>query len=71
MREQLLASPIVRGVTFTGSTEIGRQLARLTTDQLRRCVLEPGGYAPVLVFADADLDAATRAIADYKFACAE
>jgi len=67
---QLLASPIVRVVTFTGSTEVGRQLARRATDQLQRCILELGGHAPVLVFADADLDAAARAIADYKFACA-
>ncbi len=67
---QLLASPIVRVVTFTGSTEVGRQLARLATDQLQRCILELGGHAPVLVFADSDLDAAARAIADYKFACA-
>jgi succinate-semialdehyde dehydrogenase / glutarate-semialdehyde dehydrogenase len=68
--KQLLASPIVRVVTFTGSTEVGRQLARLSADQLQRCVLELGGHAPVLVFADADLDAAARAIADYKFSCA-
>ena len=67
---QLLASPIVRVVTFTGSTEVGRQLARRATDQLQRCVLELGGHAPVLVFADADLDAAARAVADYKFGSA-
>jgi succinate-semialdehyde dehydrogenase / glutarate-semialdehyde dehydrogenase len=67
---QLLASPLIRVVTFTGSTQVGRQLARLAADQLQRCVLELGGHAPVLVFADADLDAAARAIADYKFACA-
>jgi succinate-semialdehyde dehydrogenase / glutarate-semialdehyde dehydrogenase len=67
---QLLASPIVRVVSFTGSTAVGRQLAGRATDQLQRCVLELGGHAPVLVFADADLDAAARAIADYKFACA-
>jgi succinate-semialdehyde dehydrogenase/glutarate-semialdehyde dehydrogenase len=67
---QLLALPTVRVVSFTGSTAVGRQLAGRASDQLQRCILELGGHAPVLVFADADLDAAARAIADYKFACA-
>ena len=66
--KRLLASPKVRVVSFTGSTRVGRELARLATDQLQRCILELGGHAPVIVLEDADLDKAVRAIADYKFA---
>jgi succinate-semialdehyde dehydrogenase/glutarate-semialdehyde dehydrogenase len=67
---QLLDSPAVRAFTFTGSTAVGKQLAARAAQRLTRCVLELGGHAPVLVFADADLDAAARAIAAYKFECA-
>jgi succinate-semialdehyde dehydrogenase / glutarate-semialdehyde dehydrogenase len=66
----LLASPIVRALTFTGSTAVGKLLARDAASTLKRCVLELGGHAPVLVFADADLNAAAEAIAAYKFECA-
>jgi succinate-semialdehyde dehydrogenase / glutarate-semialdehyde dehydrogenase len=63
----LLASPSVRIVTFTGSTSVGRQLARAASAQLQRCVLELGGHAPVIILDDADIDAAVEAIAAYKF----
>src|SRR5690349_80550 len=43
----LLASPIVRKLTFTGSTSVGRTLARLAADDLKRCTFELGGHAPV------------------------
>jgi succinate-semialdehyde dehydrogenase / glutarate-semialdehyde dehydrogenase len=66
--KRLLASRQVRVVSFTGSTRVGRELARLAVDQLQRCILELGGHAPVIVLKDADLDTAVRAIADYKFA---
>jgi succinate-semialdehyde dehydrogenase / glutarate-semialdehyde dehydrogenase len=66
----LLASPYVRALTFTGSTVVGKELARLGSDTLKRCILELGGHSAVLVFADADLDAAAQAIAAYKFECA-
>jgi len=52
----LIASPVIRKVTFTGSTAVGRTLARLAADGVKPCTLELGGHAPVLVFNDADLD---------------
>lgn len=52
----LLASPIPRKVTFTGSTAVGKHLQRLSAETLKRCTLELGGHAPVLVFDDADLE---------------
>jgi succinate-semialdehyde dehydrogenase/glutarate-semialdehyde dehydrogenase len=67
---QLLDSPAVHAFTFTGSTAVGKQLAARAASRLIRCVLELGGHAPVLVFSDADVDAAARAIAAYKFECA-
>jgi succinate-semialdehyde dehydrogenase / glutarate-semialdehyde dehydrogenase len=63
----LLASPDVRMLTFTGSTRVGKELAALAAGNLQRCVLELGGHSPVLVFADADIARAVRAICDYKF----
>ena len=67
---QLLASSIVRMLTFTGSTAVGRQLAEIAGRDLKRCVFELGGHAPVLLFGDADVTLAAQAIADYKFECA-
>lgn len=54
----LTSSPIVRKLTFTGSTEIGRVLAAQCAPTLKRMSLELGGNAPFIVFDDADLDAA-------------
>ncbi|MCG7400284.1 NAD-dependent succinate-semialdehyde dehydrogenase [Caballeronia zhejiangensis] len=53
----LIRSDIIRKVHFTGSTEVGRQLAKLAAEGLKPCTLELGGHAPVLVFDDANLDA--------------
>jgi benzaldehyde dehydrogenase (NAD) len=58
----------VRRVNFTGSTKVGKIIARLCADNLTPCVLELGGKAPLLVLADADLDAAVRAAAFGAFA---
>ena len=54
----LLASPIVRKITFTGSTAVGKHLAKLAAEDLKVSTMELGGHAPVLIFADADIDAA-------------
>jgi succinate-semialdehyde dehydrogenase/glutarate-semialdehyde dehydrogenase len=54
----MLADPRVRGLSFTGSTEVGRTLLREAAGQVLKCSMELGGNAPFLVFADADLDAA-------------
>ena len=62
------ADPRVRAISFTGSTEVGRLIYRQSADTVKRLVLELGGHAPFIVFADADLDrAVTEAIAA-KFA---
>ena len=66
----VLDCPAVRAFSFTGSTAVGKQLAERAARSLKRCVLELGGHAPVIVFADADLNAAVQAIAAYKFECA-
>jgi succinate-semialdehyde dehydrogenase/glutarate-semialdehyde dehydrogenase len=55
---EFTSNPIVRKITFTGSTEIGRVLMRQSADQIKKLGLELGGNAPFIVFDDADLDAA-------------
>jgi len=59
--------PLVSKITFTGSTEVGKQLASAATAQVKRTSMELGGHAPFLVFADADLDAAAQAVIASKF----
>jgi succinate-semialdehyde dehydrogenase/glutarate-semialdehyde dehydrogenase len=63
----LTASPVVRKLTFTGSTEVGRLLAALCAPTLKRLSLELGGNAPFIVFDDADLDAAVAGAIASKF----
>ncbi|WAI84568.1 MULTISPECIES: NAD-dependent succinate-semialdehyde dehydrogenase [Achromobacter] len=58
----LIASPTIRMLTFTGSTSIGRDLAVMAASGLKRATLELGGHAPVLVFDDADPEAAADAL---------
>lgn len=59
---RLIASPVIRMVTFTGSTSIGRELAVQAAAGLKRATLELGGHAPALVFDDADPIAAADAL---------
>ncbi|MUZ75502.1 aldehyde dehydrogenase family protein [Agrobacterium vitis] len=66
----LLASPSVKILTFTGSTAVGKQLAKASAENLQRCILELGGHSPVVVCDDADLETAVPAILEYKFECA-
>jgi succinate-semialdehyde dehydrogenase/glutarate-semialdehyde dehydrogenase len=63
----LLAAPQVRMVTFTGSTEVGRQLGERAARTMKRATLELGGHAPVLVFADADPEAVASAAVAAKY----
>ena len=65
--DRLIDAPAVRGVTFTGSTEIGKQLSARAVAQMKRPIMELGGHAPVLVFADVDIAATARAAAAAKF----
>ena len=63
----LMASPIAKKMSFTGSVEVGKHLARLSADTLKKTTLELGGHAPVLVFADADIAKAAKMTAAHKF----
>jgi succinate-semialdehyde dehydrogenase/glutarate-semialdehyde dehydrogenase len=56
----------VRKLTFTGSTEVGKHLARESAAQLKRISLELGGHAPFIVFADADPSHAGKGVAMVK-----
>jgi len=62
-----LADPRVRKITFTGSTPVGKRLARASAETLKKCSLELGGNAPFIVFDDADLDAAVEGLMAAKF----
>ena len=63
----LLASPIVKKLSFTGSVPVGKHLQKLAADNLIRCTMELGGHSPVIVFDDADVDAAIKVIGTNKF----
>src|SRR5208337_3321066 len=57
---EMTSNPDVRKITFTGSTEVGRLLMRQSADTIKKVSLELGGNAPLIVFEDADLDAAVE-----------
>ena len=63
----LIASPVIRKVTFTGSTPVGKQLAALAGQHMKRVTMELGGHAPVIVAEDADVALAVKAAGGAKF----
>ena len=63
-----MKTPLVRAISFTGSTEVGQLLYRQSADTVKRLVLELGGHAPFLVFADANLEHAVECALSAKFA---
>jgi succinate-semialdehyde dehydrogenase / glutarate-semialdehyde dehydrogenase len=63
----LIVHPIIKKVSFTGSTTIGKQLAALAGSAMKRVTMELGGHAPALVFEDADIETAVRTLAGAKF----
>ena len=65
--KEFCENPIVRKLTFTGSTEVGRILLRQAADQVMKCSMELGGNAPFIVFDDADLEAAVDGAMASKF----
>ncbi len=67
MGEEFATNPQVRKLTFTGSTEVGKQLLALTAGTVKRVSMELGGHAPFLVFEDADLDLAARSVIASRF----
>src|SRR5205085_674915 len=64
---ELCANPLVRKLSFTGSTETGRVLMRQCADTIKKLSLELGGNAPFIVFDDADLDAAVEGALASKY----
>jgi succinate-semialdehyde dehydrogenase/glutarate-semialdehyde dehydrogenase len=64
--DYLIRSPIVRKVSFTGSVPVGKQLAALAGQYMKRGTWELGGHSPVLVFDDADIDRAATMLAKFK-----
>ena len=67
MADEFLENPIVRKISFTGSTEVGKQLMRGAAEQMKRLSLELGGHAPFIVFPDADPEAVAKIAVMGKF----
>jgi succinate-semialdehyde dehydrogenase/glutarate-semialdehyde dehydrogenase len=65
--EYLIPHPVIKKMSFTGSTAIGKQLAALAGLHMKRATMELGGHAPAIVFDDADIDVASRILATNKF----
>lgn len=58
----LIRSPVIKKLTFTGSTAIGKHLARLAADGMKKATFELGGHSPVIVFDDVDIDQVVRVL---------
>ncbi len=65
--EYLIPHPVIRKISFTGSTPVGKQLSALAGLHMKRATMELGGHAPAIVFNDADIGAATKMLAAAKF----
>ncbi len=63
----LIAHPVIRKITFTGSTPVGKQLAALAGQHMKRVTMELGGHAPVIVCEDADVALAIKVAGGAKF----
>jgi len=65
--EYLIPHPIIRKITFTGSTAVGKRLAALAGQHMKRVTMELGGHAPAIVFEDADVETAIKVLSANKF----
>jgi succinate-semialdehyde dehydrogenase/glutarate-semialdehyde dehydrogenase len=65
--EYLIPHPVIRKISFTGSTPIGKHLAALAGQHMKRATMELGGHAPVMIFNDADIEKAIEVTAMSKF----
>jgi succinate-semialdehyde dehydrogenase / glutarate-semialdehyde dehydrogenase len=65
--EYLIPHPVIRKISFTGSTAVGKHLASLAGQHMKRVTMELGGHAPAIVFEDADLDGAAKLLAANKY----
>ncbi|MGY2048217.1 NAD-dependent succinate-semialdehyde dehydrogenase [Methylobacterium sp. JK268] len=63
----LIPHPVIRKMSFTGSTAVGKELAALAGRHMKRATMELGGHAPAIVFRDADLDKAVKVLGANKF----
>ena len=63
----LIPHPVIRKISFTGSTVVGKQLAALAGQHMKRVTMELGGHAPVIVAEDADIELAVKAAGAAKF----
>jgi succinate-semialdehyde dehydrogenase / glutarate-semialdehyde dehydrogenase len=64
---RLIASPVIRKISFTGSVPVGKHLATLAAAQMKRATMELGGHSPVLIFDDCDLDKTVAMVTAAKF----
>ncbi len=64
---ELTQNPIVRKITFTGSTEVGKILLRQAAENVQKCSMELGGNAPLIIFEDADLELAVKGALSTKY----
>jgi len=65
--EELMSNPLVRKITFTGSTAVGKLLMKQAADTMKKVSFELGGHAPFIVFEDADLEKAAEGVIASKF----
>jgi succinate-semialdehyde dehydrogenase / glutarate-semialdehyde dehydrogenase len=65
--EYLIPHPVIRKISFTGSTAVGKHLAMLAGQHMKRVTMELGGHAPAIVFDDADIDVAVKILSANKF----
>lgn len=65
--EYLISHPVIRKISFTGSTPVGKHLAALAGKHMKRATMELGGHAPAIIFDDADLEKAIEVTAAAKF----
>ncbi len=63
----LIPHPVIKKISFTGSTAVGKQLAALAGSHMKRVTMELGGHAPAVVFGDADIGLAVKLLAGAKF----
>ena len=63
----LIPHPVIRKITFTGSTPVGKQLAAMAGQHMKRVTMELGGHAPVIVCEDADIALAVKSAGAAKF----
>jgi len=65
--EYLIPHPTIRKISFTGSTKVGKDLAAITGQHMKRVTMELGGHAPVIVFDDADIESAAKVMVAAKY----